>query len=148
MKNEVVVDASIALKWVLQEADSDIAEALLLEWNTKETIVLAPALLAYEVTNALYQNMRQDEITLERVKQALRGLFLLEISLYAPIEPNLGIRALELAQLFNLPATYDAHYLALAETKNCPLWTADMKMWRAVKDKVDWVRLLSDYQPG
>ncbi len=53
MKNVVVVDTSIAIKWVLNELDSNTALALLAEWKRKKIVMLAPVLLAYEATNAL-----------------------------------------------------------------------------------------------
>jgi predicted nucleic acid-binding protein len=51
-----------------------------------------------------------------------------------PIELFGGIglhrRALELAQSLSLPATYDAHYLAVAEDLQAELWTADRRLFR------------------
>ena len=55
MSNIVVVDASIALKWTLNETDSSTALALLADWTNREIEVHAPSLLVYEVTNALYR---------------------------------------------------------------------------------------------
>ncbi len=71
MRNVVVVDANIALKWVIDEPDSNIAEALLTMWGNKKIVMLAPALLAYEVTNVLYQNVRKGKITINRAREAL-----------------------------------------------------------------------------
>jgi hypothetical protein len=51
-----------------------------------------------------------------------------------------------LAHQFSLLATYDAHYLALAESHNCEFWTADTRLLRAVGDKLSWVRTLDDYR--
>ena len=45
--------------------------------------------------------------------------------------PNIHGRALELATQLNQTAAYDSHYLALAETLNCALWTADARFYRA-----------------
>ena len=47
---------------------------------------------------------------------------------------------MELAHRFGIPAAYDAHYLALAEVEKCELWTADERLWNAVRSEVDWVR--------
>jgi predicted nucleic acid-binding protein len=55
MSDIVVVDASLALKWVLSESDSSAAITLLGEWNTRKVEVIAPALFAYEATNILYR---------------------------------------------------------------------------------------------
>jgi predicted nucleic acid-binding protein len=148
MKNIVVVDTSIALKWVIDESDSKIAEKLLEDWNEREALILAPALLAYEITNALYQRIRRSEISLERGKEALRGFALVGIEFDFSQDFSLSIRATEIAGLYNLPATYDAHYLALAEREQCELWTADRRLWNSIKGKLAWVRWLGDYQPA
>lgn len=146
MKNIVVVDTSIAIKWVIDESDSETAEKILEEWNDREALILAPALLAYEITNALYQRIRRSEISLERCKEALRGFALVGIEFDFSQDFSLSTRATELAILYNLPATYDAHYLALAEREQCELWTADRRLWNSIRGKLAWVRWLGDYQ--
>ncbi|HEY3231696.1 MAG TPA: type II toxin-antitoxin system VapC family toxin, partial [Roseiflexaceae bacterium] len=55
-------------------------------------------------------------------------------------------RAWEIAHQFKRPAAYDAHYLALAEIAGCPFWTADERLFNAVKDQLGWVRWLGDYR--
>lgn len=145
MRNVVVVDTSIALKWVLEEADSNKADTLLAEWIKKGMLIIAPNLLAYEITNALYRKVRKGEITLDRAKEALAEISLAEIEFDFSSDFTLSTRAIELANQYNLPATYDSHYLALAERKGCELWTADLRMWNSVKGKLNWVRWMSDY---
>jgi predicted nucleic acid-binding protein len=147
MKKAIVVDTSLAIKWVLKEADSEAAEALLLEWSQNEVVVYAPPLLAYEIANALFKNVRKGEISIERAKGAFAEILLSGIELDFPQDHALSLRALELAQKYALPATYDTHYLALAERENCELWTADSRMWRTLQGKLPWVRNLSDYRP-
>jgi len=142
----VVVDASIAIKWVLQEPDSDVAYALLAEWIEKETVILAPALLAYEITNILYRKTLNGDLTLDNAKLGIRKILLTGLEFDFTEDPSFGIKAMELANQFNQPATYDSHYLALAEREDCELWTADTKMGRAVRGKLDGVRWLEDYQ--
>ncbi|SRR6266851_3342704 len=145
MRNIVVVDASIAIKWVLEESDSDRAEALLTEWNAKGISIYAPNLLVYEITNALYRKVRKGEITLDRAKEALADISLAEIDFDFSIDFALSTRAMELANHFSLPATYDSHYLALAERKECELWTADTRLWNSIRGKLEWVRWMGDY---
>ena len=148
MKDAVVVDTSIAIKWVLQESDSDIAETMLIEWSSNGVVILAPALLTYEVANALYKKARKDEITFEMAKEALTKVLLSGVVLNFSQDSNLGRRAIELARQFGLPATYDAHYLALAEREGCELWTADTRMWNSIRGKLVWVRWIGDYHTG
>ena len=145
MRDVVVVDTSIAIKWVLQESDSDIAETMLIEWSSNGVVILAPALLTYEVTNALYKKARKGEITFETAKEALTKVLLSGVALNFSQDTNLGRRAIELARQFGLTATYDAHYLALSEREGCELWTADKRMWNSIRGKLTWVRWIGDY---
>ena len=145
MTNIVVVDANIVLKWLLKEEDSDIAIALLIEWSNRKVVILAPALLIYEAANVLYQNVRRGKITLERAQEALKELLGMKLKYDFLPTADLSTRAMELAYYFKLPATYDLHYLALAEREGCELWTADTRMWRVVKRELDWVHWIGDY---
>jgi predicted nucleic acid-binding protein len=145
MSNIVVVDTSVALKWVLDEPDSSTAVELLEAWNNRETLIIAPALLAYEITNALYQRVWRSDFNLERCKQALMAFTSVSIEFDFSEDFSLSTRAAELANLYNLPATYDGHYLALAEREQCEFWTADMRMWNSIKGKLLWVRWLGDF---
>ena len=145
MKNVVVIDTSIAIKWVLQEPDTPSAKRLLFQWYAQKTQILAPALLSYEVANVLYQQVRKGNITLASAQEALETILLTGIHLDFSHDPLLARRALELADQFKLPATYDTHFLALAERENCVLWTADTRLWKAMQGTYDWVRSLNDY---
>lgn len=145
MKDTVVVDTSIVIKWVLYEPDSPTAKALLAEWIDKGLEILAPALLAYEITNSLYQKVRRGEIALESARIAITKTLTTGLEFDFSQDDTLSLRAIELAHRYSLPATYDSPYLALAEREDCELWTADTRMWRAVKDQIDWVRWMGDY---
>ena len=85
-----------------------------------------------------------EKLTTDDAKQALEDVLLPELELNFSEHLSLSIRAIELAQQYGLPATYDAHYLALAERKRCEYWTADTRLWNAIGGKLNWVRLLSD----
>ena len=50
--------------------------------------------------------------------------------------------AYELADEFNRPRAYDAQYLLLAKRLSCEFWTADERMFNAVKDKFTDIRWL------
>ena len=140
----VVVDASIALKWTINEADSSTALALLADWTNREIEVHAPSLLAYEVTNALYLRVRKGEIPFYDASRGLTEIIYKVVEFDFPEDPDFNIRAMELGQQFGLPAAYDSHYLALAEREGCELWTADLRMWNSVNGKLDWLRRLGD----
>ena len=65
------------------------------------------------------------------------------ITLTAPV--RLHNQAIALADTHNLPATYDAHYLALAETLNCDLWTDDQRLIRRVGGALSFVQAIATY---
>ena len=146
MKKAVVVDTSIVLKWVLDEPDSSLALALLTRWFNDEIVIQAPALLTYEVANALFQRVRKGEIAVESAWQAFDDALFPELMLNFIEYTEMSKRAISLAHQYNLPATYDAHNLALAEYEKCEYWTADTRLSNAVKDKLSWVHQLSEYQ--
>ncbi|MGH2514611.1 MAG: type II toxin-antitoxin system VapC family toxin [Ktedonobacterales bacterium] len=135
MNGKVVVDTSIALKWVVVEADSDRANALLGAWQRHGVLLIAPTLLTYEVANILRQRQHRASMSPTQAETSLRAL--LGGSILLGIidqtgQQNLGLRALELADLHHLAAAYDAHFLALAEREGCEYWTADERLWNTV----------------
>lgn len=148
MSDRVVVDASLGVKWVHTEPDSPVAEALLREWVATGIQLLAPALFAYEIANVLYKHLRRGDLTLPDVLLAYNRLLTigpaLDFSSQVTDIQALGDRAIAMAAQFNLPATYDPHYLALAEREGCEYWTADERLWNAVKSHLPWVRWLGE----
>ena len=147
MSGTVIVDTSIVIKWVLYEPDSPVAQSLLTEWINREIEIRAPALLAYEITNSLYQKIRKGEITHEQADKALTRALKSDLVLDFSGGMVLSPKAMEFADRFHLPAVYDAYFLALAERRGCELWTADTRMWRAVRGHLDWVHTLESYSP-
>jgi len=147
MSDVVVVDASLALKWVLAEPDSNTAVMLLDRWTDEGISVIAPALFTYEVTNTLYRQVVAGKLAYEEAKQGLTDLFSVGVLVKFSQYEDVSTQAMEFAHQLNLPATYDAHYLALALHENCEYWTADKRLWNIVKGKFSWVRWFSEYRP-
>ena len=142
MSEFVVVDASVAFKWLVHEEFSDTAEALGRSWVSKGTRRVAPYLMLVEVANGLHRRVGQGELSIQDATRLLRQLLASGIELLD--QPDLAVRALELASQLNQGAVYDAHYLALAESLGCELWTADQRFYRAVGSGVDNVRWIGD----
>ena len=113
----LVVDASVATKWALDEEGSKRANAL-----RNEPDLIAPALIAAEVGNALWKAVRYRSVP-KREALAAMGAFLAPFDHLVPSEDLRG-RALELAMDLDHPI-YDCFYIALAERENAPLITAD-----------------------
>src|SRR5262245_39836750 len=112
MSDRVVVDASLAAKWVLTEEHADEAVHLLADWHRRQIRRLAPGWFLAEVANIVYKRVRGKTVTVPIAKSAVRQIS--RAVVLRPIGPRLAERAIELADQYALPAAYDAHYLALA----------------------------------
>ncbi|MGH3785740.1 MAG: type II toxin-antitoxin system VapC family toxin [Pseudonocardiaceae bacterium] len=102
--------------------------------------LIAPSLLPYEVANALHQQQRAAKITAETAQDGLRRVLHLPVELHG--DAQLHSRALEIACERRLRATYDAHYVALAERFRVPLWTCDSRLATELKDGLPEVHLV------
>ena len=114
----IVIDASVALKWVVSEADSDAADAIL------DQDLMAPVLWLAEAANVLWRKARTREITAEEANARLSELRKAPVASLS-MEPYLE-RALELAVEIGHPV-YDCIYLALALHHRTHLVTADRR---------------------
>jgi predicted nucleic acid-binding protein len=133
----VCVDASLVVRLI--ESGTCEAPVVMLweEWHEAGRSLVAPTLLYYEVTNAIRRYVVHGELLPEEAAEALEAALELDITIYG--DASLHRRALELANHFALPATYDAHYLALAETLGAEFWTADRRLVKAVGGVLPWV---------
>jgi predicted nucleic acid-binding protein len=117
-----VLDSSVALKWVLAEADSAKAVSLRDDYSNGLHQLLAPDIFSSEIANGLASAERQ-----KRIQTGESAIFLNDILSAAPaMNPALLllIRAMEIA-ISSKQAVYDCIYFALAETEGCELVTAD-----------------------
>ncbi|MEM1128987.1 MAG: type II toxin-antitoxin system VapC family toxin [Pseudomonadota bacterium] len=121
-----VVDASVALKWVLDEPGSADAAGLL-----DGRALYAPPLLQIEAANALWVVTRRGGLSADEAADALD---LLDRAPFRalPRDTDVTTDALRLAQLMDHPV-YDCIYLALALRLKCPVVTADRRFVRAAK---------------
>lgn len=137
----MVVDAGLAAKWVVNEEGTLVAVSLLERWASEKTVLAAPCLLPVEVTNALYKRVRREELKLGEAVALLNQL--LDLGIALEDSGLLHQAVLELAARFELPATYDAYYLALAGSIECEFWTADERLFNTVKNHLGWVKYLN-----
>lgn len=139
----ICVDASVAAKWILSEEHSERALALYAESVQVGEPVVAPALLPFEIANILRLRMVRDNVSFAQAQQLMEQFQ--SFPLRYPVRRRLGLRALELASTYNLPAVYDAHYLALAQLLSCPFWTDDRRLLRNLAGRLDFVRWIGDF---
>lgn len=114
----LVIDASVAIKWVVQENGTE--EALVLRRHQ----LLAPDLLVAECANILWKKCARGELTSGEAAAAAMLLERADIDL-APMRPLLHA-ATQLAISLDHPA-YDCIYLALAQANGVPFATADAR---------------------
>ena len=142
----VVVDASVAVKWLVREEDTDKALAILSAWYNEEVTPVAPHLLPFEVANALHRKILRGQLSVGDSARMILQLLGSRLELHQTAD--LHSRALELASELQQGAVYDAHYLALAEDFDCELWTADERFYRAVSTRLKNVHWLGEYSVG
>jgi len=138
----VVVDASVAVKWLLQEDYSDQVMNLTQSWLRQGTRVVAPYLMVAEVSNALFQKARRGQISIDGAINLIESLLSEPVVLEE--SSDIHSRALELAYSLGQPATYDSHYLALAESLDCTYWTADQRFYNAASGNYPRVRWIGE----
>jgi predicted nucleic acid-binding protein len=116
-----VIDASVAIKWVIDEPGTN--QAILL----RRKRLFAPELLIAECATILWKKVRRQELSEAEAILAARLLQRADIGL-EPMHPLLEA-ATRLALVLDHPA-YDCIYLALAETLSCAMVTADERLYR------------------
>ncbi|TWA82379.1 putative nucleic acid-binding protein [Azospirillum brasilense] len=121
----VVVDASVAVKWIIREDASSDALAFL----AQERPLLAPDILLIEVAAALAKRVHTGTLETSDADTLLGRLRGLVAQLPLTLTPAVDVaeRALDLSGTLRHPLV-DCLYLALAWSKNAGLVTADRKL--------------------
>ncbi|OGM19914.1 hypothetical protein A2714_04220 [Candidatus Woesebacteria bacterium RIFCSPHIGHO2_01_FULL_38_9] len=119
----IVIDASIALKW-LKEGESYRDEALSLyqRHKTGKELIIAPSLIFIEIANAL---VTKSATTEETIKKSLSIVFKTNLKIHETDNENL-IQASTFAKKFKT-SVYDMLYAVVAKERSAILYTADEK---------------------
>ena len=122
-KQEKVIDASIVVKWFLNEKDSDKARLIRSELEKGDISVIVPELLFLEILNALkYNKVREKNII-----AANRILFGINFKVER-LSEGLLFRSIENSVKYDL-TIYDAIYVTLAQIYGTFLITADKELY-------------------
>ena len=139
----IVVDASLAAKWVLWEAHSDAALDF---WETHVGDLAAPDLIAVEVASALVRRANMDKSLTEAMREGLmhwsRLMAGTGIQQFRVTPPRVQ-RAADLAMTLGHPVK-DCLYLDLAAELDCPLITCDVKFAAKARGVYAAVRVLGE----
>ncbi len=128
----LVVDASVACKWFIEEEGSAKAARLL---ESEESFV-APDLIIPEVSNAFWRKLQAGQMTSEQAALAVEQL----PGFFDDLVPGvlLAARSIAIAAALDHPV-YDCFYIALAELKATRLVTADLELVGRLA-KTRWAR--------
>ena len=132
----LVIDASVALKWFVNEEGSAEAASLL----TRGDSLIAPDLIMPEVCNATWKMVRRDMMHPTQQIAAVTRL----PSILDELVPTaaLALRAVALSTLLNHPA-YDCFYLALVEQRSGTFVSADRRLIQRVANTM-WAAMVTD----
>ena len=121
----VIVDASVAVKWLLKEEGSEAAKRLI-----ADEVLAAPELLFIECANVLRTKQRAGELTPELVREAFTVLDAVPVR---PIPIRAHVAAAHAIAMELNRSAYDSLYLAVALAERAGLVTADEKFASAVR---------------
>jgi predicted nucleic acid-binding protein len=121
----LVIDASIAIKWVIGETGTEAALSL-----RRRAKLIAPELLVAECANVLWKKVRRNELSRDEALLAARLLQGADLELL-PTRSLLEAAAMIAIELDH--AAYDCVYLALAAANNCRFVSADERLLRKVR---------------
>lgn len=134
---KVVIDASVAAKWFLDEEHRDKAIDLRTDYLDGTIDVLSPDLLPYEVLNALKYSGDLGKLELEKVAEIIENY---QFALY----PILGKEAVEASYEYGI-TIYDSAYVALAQSEEATFYTADKRLLEKIEN-FHWAKHLSKYR--
>jgi len=135
---EIVVDTSVALKWIFtREANARKALDLLVDHLAGRCHIAVPSCFNHEAPHALRHSAYR--LSLGEVRAAVRFLRQLGLRTH-PTSPSLVFCALELSYAYGIPV-FDAYFVATAIRRNCRFVTADRKAYNRMS-RLSFVQLL------
>ena len=135
-----VLDASVALCWVIPRPLSPKALRMRDDYQKSIHELIAPAHFPGEIASALTKAERQKQIPVGDARNLIVEVLSTPPILY-PLDP-LFYRAVEISSQTRT-GFYDCLYVALAEQENCALVTADNKLINALQSQFSFITSLA-----
>lgn len=132
----LIVDASVAIKWVVDESDRAAAR----EFVSDEHDLMAPDFLLVEASNILWKKFTRNQIDQAQARRALEELTA-TFDEFLPAR-ELVDQALSLSIVLGHPA-YDCMYVAAAEQHDGMLLTADNGLAKSLQGTPHSQRVMS-----
>ncbi len=140
MKKTIIIDASVAAKWLLPDEYDLRADVIKKSFTDREIAVAVSNLIFYEINNLLNSAALSKRISVRDSANFYESLLNLDFTIHWSKE--LLIKTLQKALDLNI-SSYDASYVALAQSLQIPLYTADEKLVKKVNSPL--VKSLIDY---
>jgi predicted nucleic acid-binding protein len=140
----ICVDASVALLWLIPDKQSAAATRLRRHCNREGVLMIAPPLFRAEVTSAITRWLYTRSIDEASARDAIRRSLRFRVDIAGDFDA-LQLRAFDIAAALNRPRAYDTQYLALAEFRECDLWTADERFVNAARREFPIARFIGDF---
>lgn len=134
----LVVDASVALKWFVDEINTEKA-LIVRDYLKEEAIPIVPALFFYEIANVLRYKA---EFGIEDVKKVMQTLEDFQFNVES-FEKEVAHPSIDLAYQYGI-TIYDASYIALSKKNQIDFITADEKLFAKIRG--ERVILLEDWK--
>lgn len=142
----IVLDASVAVKWYLQDEDLSADAATIRDDLAAARItVVVPDHFRVEVGNAIRNALRPNRLTVETARRAMTTLATLPV--YPVPLDDLIVPAFDAAVHYDC-ALYDALYLSLAERLSCSFVHADRRLHNTLAGRLAHEVWVEDYRPA
>ncbi len=138
-----VVDASVGVKWFIEEEYSKEADDLLADFANGYVDLIAPKLFIIEFCNAIRKYVVRGHLKAMLAGGYVEKMCEVPIS-YVEIDWNLVKKAYRKAVELGI-TVYDALYVVIANEKNGAIITADNKLYRQLKDHTRIIHI-KDYR--
>jgi predicted nucleic acid-binding protein len=140
----LVVDSSVAIKWVVVEPLTTPAAAILTAYQTGALTLIAPDLIYAELGNIVWKKHTMQGLTADDAERIVDDIGAMPLI----VTPATAL----LAAAYRLAVAhgrtvYDALYLALSLREGCPFVTADERLVNSVRAALPQVVWLGHWTP-
>jgi len=140
VNKSIIIDASVIAKWLLPDEEDFVANIIKEDFASRAISVSVPVFIFYEVNNLLKSAVLSGRLDAKRAV-SLYEAFLDFDFIICSSKPLLKATLRKAVEL-NI-SSYDASYVALAESLQIPFFTADEKLVKKASNSL--VKVLDDY---
>lgn len=140
MNKSIIIDASVVAKWLLPDEEDFVANFIKKDFASREIYISVSVLIFYEVNNLLKSAILSGRLDAKKAVSLYEAFLDFDFIIYSS-KPLLKATLRKAVEL-NI-SSYDASYVALAESLQIPLYTADKKLVEKAGNVL--VKSLEDY---